>query len=108
MEKTRMIPIYYQQQRFQEYLGNNTNSNEYRKQMVLGLLEESVEIMKTFPAKAHKKHQEFNKDEFVKECVDAQLYLMNLLLSADVEWEDFEDELYKKQRINMARQQNGY
>lgn len=46
-----MKDILEKQKEFQELLGNDITSNEFRKQMVLGLFEEASEVMKTTPTK---------------------------------------------------------
>jgi len=103
-----MEDIYKKQIEFQKLLENDTNSQEFKNQMFLGLFEEVTELMRETPFKSHKKNQVFNKDKFVEECVDVQVYLINLLLSAGVTWEEFEKLIRDKQIINFKRQDEGY
>lgn len=105
-----MKDILEKQKEFQELLGNDITSNEFRKQMVLGLFEEASEVMKTTPTKKkkHKMHENFDRDEFIKECVDVQLYLINLVISSEINWEYFESLVRQKQTINFNRQKDGY
>jgi len=96
------------QQKFQELLGNDTTTQEFKNQMFLGLFEETAELMKETPFKLHKKQQVFSKENFVKECVDIQIYLINLLISANVRWDEFEYLIKQKQKLNVKRQTEGY
>lgn len=53
-------------------------------------------------------HENFDRDEFIKECVDVQLYLINLVISSEINWEYFESLVRQKQTINFNRQKDGY
>lgn len=103
-----MKKIFQTQIDFQKLLKNDILSQEFRNQMFLGVIEESAEIMKETPFKLHKKNQQFNRDNFLKECVDLQLYLINLTLSAGCTAEEFEALIAKKQQINFERQKKNY
>ncbi len=102
-----MKDIFKQQIDFQKFLGNNITTQEYKNQMFLGLIEETVEVMKETPVKKHSKNQHFNRENFLDECVDVQLYLFNLILS-ESSYTDFIHRVHKKQQINIQRQQNDY
>lgn len=96
------------QKKFQKLLKNDVTTQDFKNTMFLGLFEEVAELMKETPFKKHKKNQTFNKDNFCKELVDIQIYLLNLLISVGLEWKDFEQLVDKKQKINFDRQQTGY
>jgi NTP pyrophosphatase (non-canonical NTP hydrolase) len=100
--------IIQKQKDFQKLLGNDTTTQEFKNMMFLGLFEEVGELMKETPHKLHKKNQTFNRDNFLEECVDVQIYLLNLLISADSDWDEFKKLLNKKQDKNFKRQQEGY
>lgn len=103
-----MKEVIKNQIKFQELLGNDTTTQEFKNQMFLGLMEEVVELMKETPFKAHKKHQEFNKEQFIEEAVDVQLYLLNLVISSGYSYEEFIGIIVAKQQKNIKRQQSGY
>ncbi len=103
-----MKHIFQRQRIFQHMLKNDITTQEYRNQMFLGLMEEVVELLKETPHKKHKVNQTFNRDKFVEECVDVQLYLVNLLLSAQCSPEEFELKIIEKQKVNIERQENKY
>jgi len=96
------------QKSFQNILGNDMTTQDFKNKMFMGLMEETVELMKTTPHKSHKKNQVFNKEEFIKELVDVQIYLINLMISVDLNHAKFSEEIQKKQKINFERQKNGY
>ena len=96
------------QKKFQKLLKNDVTTQDFKNTMFLGLFEEVAELMKETPFKKHKKNQTFNKDNFCKELVDIQIYLLNLLISVDLEWKNFKQLVDKKQKINFDRQQTGY
>lgn len=103
-----MEEIYNQQIEFQENLGNDVTSQDFKNQMAMGLIEETIELLKETPFKRHKKNQKFNREAFLEECADAQLYLLNLVISADASMDEFKLMLEQKQKINIERQQNDY
>jgi len=96
------------QKLFQQMLKNDITTQEFKTTCVMGLLEESMEALKETPFKKHKKNQKFNRLNFINELVDVQLYLLNLLLSCDVTWEEFRLDIERKQQINFDRQKNNY
>lgn len=102
-----MEEIFDKQLAFQKLLKNDITSQEFKNQMFLGLFEETAELMRETPFKKHKKNQEFNQEKFLEECVDAQLYLINLVISCS-NYETFKELIKKKQDKNFERQQNGY
>lgn len=99
--------IFKTQKEFQKLLKIDTTTQEFKNLMFLGLFEESVELMKETPFKCHKKIQNFNKDNFLKECVDLQLYLINLVMTETTS-ENFLKLIKQKQQINFKRQKTGY
>lgn len=102
-----MENIFNKQKEFQELLKQDISTQEYKNAMLLGLFEETAEIKRETPSKHHKKNQTFNKDKFLAECVDAQLYLLNLVLS-ETSFEVFKELIEQKQKLNLERQKNGY
>ena len=76
--------------------------------MFLGLFEETAELMKETPSKMHKKNQSFNRENFLNECVDIQLYLVNLVISTGESWDNFKLRIDEKIRTNNERQKNNY
>ncbi len=103
-----MNDIIETQKKFQKLLKNDVTSQEFKTTCVLGLLEESMETLKETPFKKHKKNQSFNKDNFISELADVQIYLLNLLVSVDLDWETFEKFIKEKQAINFKRQEEKY
>jgi len=101
-----MKDIFGQQIKFQDLLGNNVCSQEFKNQMFLGLFEEVGEVMRETKVKAHRPNQVFDKTKFLNECADVQLYLFNLVLSA-TSFEEFQKIVEQKQKINFMRLQNG-
>jgi len=99
--------IFEKQRKFQKLLKIDTTTQEFKNLMFLGLFEESVELMKETPFKCHKKKQQFNKEKFLEECVDLQLYLINLVMSETTS-EEFLTLIKQKQQINFNRQAAGY
>ena len=102
-----MEQIYNKQIEFQKLLLSDTTTQDFKNQMIMGLFEETAEIKRETPSKYHKKHQEFNRIAFLEECVDAQLYLFNLVLT-EATLEEFKELIKKKQEVNIKRQQNDY
>lgn len=96
------------QKEFQDLLNNDMTTQQFKNTMFLGLFEEVGELMKETPHKQHKRNQTFNRDNFLTECVDVQIYLINLLLSADCSIEEFRKLIDKKQDKNFKRQQENY
>ena len=100
--------IFKKQKEFQELLGNDITTQEFKNKMFLGLFEETGELMRETPFKSHKKNQSFNRRKFLEECVDIQIYLINLLLSADCSLFEFQQLVEEKVNKNFKRQEEGY
>lgn len=96
--------IFEQQQNFQKVLNADIHSQEYKNLMFLGLFSEVGEALKETSYKKHRQ-TEFNKNKFLNECVDAQLYLFNLVLS-EISYEEYIKLLHQKQQINLMRVTN--
>ena len=102
-----MKEIFEKQKEFQKLVGNDITTQEFKNTMFLGLFEEVAELMKETPFKKHKKHQTFNRDNFLEECADAQLYLINLVLS-EANSKEFLEIVKAKITKNFKRQKNDY
>lgn len=103
-----MEDVLQKQKEFQNLLHNDVNSQAFIDYCIKEMIGETVEAMRETPHKQHKQNQTFNKEKFVKELSDVQIYLINLLIAAGYSWEDFEKIVREKVEINFARQKNGY
>lgn len=103
-----MEAILNKQKEFQKLLKQDVESIDFQRLMFLGMYEELGEAGKETRLKAHKKHQDFDKENFTKELADVQIYLINLLLSADMSWEKFQKIVEEKVATNFERQKNDY
>lgn len=103
-----MEDIFFKQREFQEMLGADIKSQEFKNQMFYALIAEVVEAGNETPWKPWKKNQSFDKNKFVEELADIQIFLLNLVLSSGSTWPEFVQEIRRKQSININRQRGGY
>jgi len=103
-----MENIFKKQEEFQKFLGTDINSQEFRNQMFYALIAEVVEAANETPWKPWKKKQNLNIDRYRDELADIQIFLINLVLSSGLEWEQFKEIIENKQKINLERQKNDY
>lgn len=96
------------QKKFQELLGNDITTQEYRNEMFLGLFSEVCELLNATPFKKHKQNQSFNRENFIEECADIYIFLINLLMSANVDDVEFEKIIKAKIEKNFKRQDENY
>ena len=61
-------------------------------------------------AKRHRKTEidEFDREHFIEELVDAQKLLLELLIMSGVSMEEFVDTYFKKSEVNETRVRNNY
>jgi NTP pyrophosphatase (non-canonical NTP hydrolase) len=120
MEKDKLDIIFQTQKKLQERLAFNRIENlqdkqQYINQMILALVEESVEIMRSTAYKnpdyvkfGWKKKQYNDFDHMKEEIVDLMHFLVNLSLVIDMDSEEFYSIYAKKNKINHDRQNDGY
>jgi len=103
-----MKEIFEKQKKFQKFIGNDINSQKFRNEMLYAIIAEVVEAGNETTWKSWKKTQEFNKNKFVEELADVQIFLINLVISSGISWKEFQNEIEKKIKINFKRQENEY
>ena len=103
-----MKGIYNNQISFNEKLHANIQSLEFQKEMLYALIAEVTEAGNEIPFKSWKKNQEYNKTNFIRELVDVQLFLFNLVASTGISYEEYIEHLEEKQDININRYKNNY
>jgi len=94
---------------------NGINRQRYINQMILGLHEETTEIMRctayknpTYVKYGWKKTQNNDFNHMREEIVDAMHFLVNLAEAIDMTAEEFFEVYCKKHNINHERQENNY
>ena len=114
--------MYYKQMQLQQKLGNLKKIQKSKKmrqqfinQMLLGVHEEAVEIMKETAYKnpdyvefGWKKGQTFNEEKFKEEIVDLMHFVLNLSIAADMDAEELHMRYLIKNKVNYERKTNGY
>lgn len=103
-----MDKIFQRQKVFQQLLNNDITSQKFRNDMFLGIFSEINEVMNECEWKSWKKQQNFDREKFVDELVDVQIFLVNLLLSVNCDDKEFKKKIYEKIDINFKRQKNAY
>lgn len=79
------------------------------KDNVLALVDEAMEVLHEVSWKYWAHDEPFvNKEEVLKECVDAAHFLGNILVAVGVTDEEWEDAYQEKQAENRRRQRDGY
>jgi dimeric dUTPase (all-alpha-NTP-PPase superfamily) len=88
---------------------------QFINQMILALVEESVEIMRETAYKSPayvpfgwKQGQQYNREACLEECVDLWHFLMNIVLANGFTADEFYGTYCKKNGINHIRQDEGY
>jgi len=118
----KLDEMFKHQYSLQEKLGNIKKFNEslsmkqqFINQMILAVHEEGVEIMKETAYKnpdyvpfGWKKGQGFNNDNFKKEIIDLQHFVLNLAIIAGMDSSEFSDLYLNKNKENFMRQDDGY
>lgn len=92
------------------------NISEKKSQQVLrdtalkGIEEmfEALQHLKNWKPHRSTEIQDFNKDEFLEEVVDAFNYFLSVLVLVDVDEDDFHEAYLKKDKIIRERISNGY
>jgi len=92
------------------------NISEKKSQQVLrdtalkGIEEmfEALQHLKNWKPHRTTEIQDFNKDEFLEEVVDAFNYFLSVLVLVDVDEDDFHEAYLKKDKIIRERISNGY
>ena len=105
---SKMEKLYKKQKKFQELVGNDIISQQFRNDMMLALIAEVIEAANETPWKPWKKHQSFDRKKFLEELADVQIFLINLVLSANADYKEFEKIIENKINTNFKRQKNGY
>ena len=100
--------IFELQKMFQDNVGNDVSSQEFRNQMFYALIAEVVEAGNETPWKPWKNKQEFNSEKFLEELADVQLFLVNLVLSSGKSYDEFTKIIENKIEKNFKRQKNDY
>jgi dimeric dUTPase (all-alpha-NTP-PPase superfamily) len=106
-EKDRLSEIFEKQEILQNKIGEVYNQ-QYINDMSLALMCEIHEILDNTQWKKWKKQQSFNREEYLKELVDAQCFLINLCLAKNITPEEFFNAYKLKSEENIKRQENGY
>ena len=103
-----MEKLYEKQKKFQELFRSDITSQQFRNDMMLALIAEVIEAANETPWKPWKKHQSFDRKKFLEELADVQIFLINLVLSANANYKEFEKIVKSKINTNFKRQENGY
>lgn len=100
--------LFEKQKEFQKLVGNDINSQSFRNEMLYAMVAEIVEAGNETPWKSWKKQQSFDRVKFLEELADVQIFLINLVLSANASSEEFLKIIENKINKNFERQKNGY
>lgn len=117
----RLSKMFELQDALQERLGTwkkikeEGTKQQFINQMLLAVVEETVEIMRETPYKnpsavpyGWKKGQIGDREKYLSECVDLFHFLMNLVLAEGFTAEDFYEAYCMKNNLNHVRQDNAY
>lgn len=96
------------QRRMQERLGSDVNSQAYRTEMCLALVDETLEALRETPWKSWKKSATYNEDKFREELIDAWHFLINLSIASGMDAQSVYDMFCNKNSENHDRQRRGY
>lgn|SRR3990167_2403288 len=99
--------IFEKQIALQKVIGVTYNQ-QYINNMALALMCEIHEILKETQWKPWRKQQTFNRENYLKEIVDAAHFLVNLCLAKDISSDEFFKAYLDKNEENIKRQINGY
>lgn len=91
------------------------DKQQYINQMILAIVEETVEIMRETKYKnpdcvkyGWKKNQQWNLENYKEEIIDLFHYVMNLCIVVGMDADEFFKIYLKKNKINFERSKNGY
>lgn len=84
------------------------DKEQYIKDMSMALVDEVMEAVRETPWKPWKKQQDYKREEFQKELVDAWHFLINLTLVSGMSSDDLFDAFLEKHQVNNDRQKNKY
>lgn len=103
----KLETIFEKQTELQNKIGEVYNQ-EYINKISLALMCEIHEVLETTQWKSWKKQQIFNREEYLKELVDAQCFLTNLCLAKGITPDEFFKAYLEKNLENIRRQENNY
>ena len=83
-------------------------SPEYNRMMSIALIGEVYEALNETKWKEWKKTSKYDQDAFKDELVDCQIFLMDLMFSAELDVKEFYERMYSKIDVNHDRQNQGY
>jgi dimeric dUTPase (all-alpha-NTP-PPase superfamily) len=111
MDKLDIIFIYQLQLQYKLKtmpFKNQKKRQEYINIMSLALIDEIMEALRETKYKPWKKQQQFNKEKFREELIDAWHFLINLTLASGMDTNDLYEAFVKKNKINIERNKKGY
>lgn len=103
----RLTTIFEIQKELQEKLGVTFNQ-DYINTMTLACEQELHEALRETPWKPWKKQQEFNRENYKKELVDALHFFVNLCLAGGITADEIFEEYLNKNKENHVRKETGY
>jgi dimeric dUTPase (all-alpha-NTP-PPase superfamily) len=117
----RLNEMFELQYKLQERLGTwdkikcDADRQQFTNQMILAMVEETIETMRETPYK-HPAYTQFgwklnmlyNREALLEEIVDLWHFMMNLVLAHGFTAEDFYRVYKTKNNTNHERQDNGY
>lgn len=99
--------MFVMQKKFQEDLGNNIYSKDYKKETALALFVEIGEFMNEVDWKSWKKNHKEDVAKLKEELIDCWIFFINMTLpfmSIDEVYEEYN----KKHQKNLDRQKENY
>lgn len=102
MQMTKSLEV---QKLLQEKMGNDVKSIQYLRDNVLACSVELNEVLNEFPWKPWKatNYKEVDKSTLLLELVDVHLFLMNIMIHADITWAELQEHIPIKQRVVEER-----
>ena len=118
----KLDKIFQKQYKLQKALGNTIKINKNKKlkqqyinQMILAVIEESIEILRESPYKnpkyvpfGWKKGQIGNNNNFKKEIIDLMHFLVNLCIVSGMNSKEFYNLYINKNKENHKRKKENY
>jgi hypothetical protein len=81
---------------------------QYKKDIIMALIAESIEALNELPWKPWKRNQEIYYENFQKEIIDIWHFLINLTIAAGINPEELMVMFTEKNEINIKRQKERY
>lgn len=108
MEIDKLDDIYNKQLYLQHQLNADYTTQEYKNMMILALIRECTEALNETKWKSWKKNQVYEQEKYKDELVDCLFFLMNLIISANMDSKELYDRYINKHKINLERIERNY